>query len=226
MDDDLQHNPEDIPKFLALCDWDIVIGQFARKEHSPFKRGMSRLKGYFDWLIIGKPRHIQLSSYRMLNRTVIDGVLSIYTPNPFIPALMFRVTKRVTGVDVRHERRREGKSGYTLVKQIRLFSNLIINNSSIILRMLGNVGLAFAILSFCYAAFIVYRTFVHGYAVQGWSSLMVAVLLIGGLILFSVGIMGEYLIRIIETAETKPTYFVRRSVSMQSRCLTGDPRGD
>jgi dolichol-phosphate mannosyltransferase/undecaprenyl-phosphate 4-deoxy-4-formamido-L-arabinose transferase len=162
----------------------------------------------------------------MLNRAVVDGFLAIYTPNPFIPALMFRVSKRVTGVDVRHERRREGKSGYTLMKQVRLFSNLIINNSSIILRTLGNVGLIFAGMSFCYAGYVIYRTLAHGYVVQGWSSLMVAVLLIGGLLLFSVGIMGEYLIRIIETAETKPTYFIRRAVSVRAQCLMSGPRGD
>jgi dolichol-phosphate mannosyltransferase/undecaprenyl-phosphate 4-deoxy-4-formamido-L-arabinose transferase len=210
LDDDLQHSPEDIPKLLALADKDIVIGQLVESRHSPLRRLASRVKGFFDRILIGKPGNIRLSSFRLLSRTVVDGVLKIRTPHPFLPALMFHVSQDVAGVPVEHGPRREGKSGYTLWKLLRLFSNLLINNSSLVLRLVGWIGILFSILSFVLAGIVVYRKLVHAIAVQGWASLFAALLLIGGLLLFSVGVVGEYLIRIIEASEARPTYFVRR----------------
>lgn len=210
MDDDLQHDPDDIPMLLAHAHRDIVIGQFARRQHHPMRRVASRLKARFDEIVIGKPKGLQLSSFRLLSRTVVDGVLSIRTPNPFIPALMFHVSKDVAAVPVTHSRRAAGRSGYTVRKLFRLFSNLIINNSSLLLRTAAGAGMVLAVVSFGLAAIATYRKLAYGVSVQGWTSLFAGIMLVGGLLLVSVGIIGEYLIRIIETSEAKPTYFVRR----------------
>jgi dolichol-phosphate mannosyltransferase/undecaprenyl-phosphate 4-deoxy-4-formamido-L-arabinose transferase len=99
-----------------------------------------------------------------------------------------------------------------LRKLFRVFSNLVINNSSILLRTVAWSGMMFAVGSITLAAIVVYRKLVSGVAVQGWASLFSAVMLMGGLILISIGIVGEYLIRIIESSEARPTYFVRRRV--------------
>lgn len=209
MDDDLQHDPADIPLMLAEHH-DIVIAQFARKEHHLFRRMASSAKAVFDRVIIGTPNGLQLSSFRLLSRTVVDGVLSMRTPHPFLPALMFHVSRDVTGVPARHSRRASGRSGYTLRKLFSMFSNLVINNSSILLRVAAAAGILFACISFALVAIVVYRKLAHDINVQGWASLFAATMLMGGLLLVSVGIIGEYLIRIIENSEAKPTYFVRR----------------
>jgi dolichol-phosphate mannosyltransferase/undecaprenyl-phosphate 4-deoxy-4-formamido-L-arabinose transferase len=210
IDDDLQHDPRDIPLLLAQSHHDIVIGHLAQKEHHLLRRMASRIKGVFDRIVIGTPKNLQLSSFRLLSRTVVDGVLSMRTPHPFLPALMFHVSRDVVGVPVRHSPRAGGRSGYTLRKLVRMFSNLVINNSSILLRVAAYVGLVFAVVSFSLAGLVIYRKLIHGIAVAGWASLFAAIMLIGGLLLVSVGIIGEYLIRIIESSEAKPTYFVRR----------------
>ncbi len=214
LDDDLQHDPQDIPKLLAHADRDIVIAQLRRKRHSLFRRVASRVKGYFDQILIGKPKSIQLSSFRLLGRTVVDGILSIRTPHPFLPALMFHVSKDVVSVPVGHGARRGGQSGYTLRKLVRVFSNLLISNSSLVLRLVGAVGISFAAISFLLAALVIYKKIMYGVAVQGWASLFSALLLIGGLLLVSLGVVGEYLLRIIESSENRPTYFVRRRVGL------------
>lgn len=215
MDDDLQHAPEDIPKFLALTGWDIVIGQFDHRRHTLFRRLTSRAKGYFDRIILGKPKGIQMSAFRMLSRVVVDGVLTIRTPHPFLPALMFHVSRNVTGVRVGHSSRSAGRSGYTLGKLVRVFSHLLINNSSLVLRLVGNLGILFAGISFLMAALVIYKRLAYGVSVRGWTSLLATQLLLGGLLLFSVGVVGEYLIRIVESSERKPTYFIRRRMGME-----------
>jgi dolichol-phosphate mannosyltransferase/undecaprenyl-phosphate 4-deoxy-4-formamido-L-arabinose transferase len=209
MDDDLQHDPRDIPRLLEGKDHDIVIGQLGRKQHSWSKRTTSWIKGFFDQVIIGKPKTIQLSSFRLLNRTVVDGMLSMRTPNPFIPAMMFHVSKDVVGIDVHHDRRRHGRSGYNFFKRLRLFSNLIINNSSLVLRLVGHMGMAFSVLSILFGFMVIYKKLVLGVPIQGWASILTALLLIGGLMLFSLGVVGEYLVRIIEGTEVRPTYYIR-----------------
>ena len=78
MDDDLQHRPEEIPNLWEERSHDIVIGQFSRKHHSLFKRITSRLKGWFDHILIGKPKNIHLSSFRLLNRSVVDDIVAWY----------------------------------------------------------------------------------------------------------------------------------------------------
>lgn len=219
MDDDLEHRPEDIPALLALREHDVVIAQFRTKQHGIFTRASSRLKGWFDWLLLGKPKHIQLSSFRMLSRVVVDGMLTIRTAHPFIPALLLHVTKEIVGVEIAHGRRTAGRSSYTLRKRLRLFTDLIIHNSSLVLRLVGQVGLGLSMISFILAGYIIYMKLAHRIGIMGWASLLAAQLLIGGLLLFSVGIVGEYLVRIIESSESKPTYFVRRraGVSMPAQ---------
>jgi len=210
MDDDLQHDPADIPLLLAESHHDVVIAQFVAKEHHPFRRLASAAKHVFDRVILGMPGHLHLSSFRLLSRTVVDGVLAMRTAHPFLPALMFHISKDVAGVPVRHGARAAGRSGYTLRKLLSMFGNLVINNSSILLRFAAGTGLFFAFVSFALTAVAVYRKLVHHVVLQGWTSLFAATMLIGGLLLVCIGIIGEYLIRIIANGEAKPMYFVRR----------------
>lgn len=225
MDDDLQHSPEDIPLLAARKDHDVVIAQFRGKKHSLGKRLASRLKGYFDTLIIGKPANIRLSPFRMINRVTADGMLMIRTASPFIPALIFYVTKDVVGVPIEHQPRAEGKSNYTFFKMLRVFNNLLIGNSSFLLRLIGYVGIAISLVSIFYAGWIFLRQIVSPTFVPGWTSVIVSVLFVGGLLLFSVGIIGEYLIRIISGVEARPGYVIRDSLNdpEDSRDRTSDP---
>jgi len=210
MDDDMQHDPFDILELIKEQSHDIVIAKFKSKKHNVFKRFTSFIKGYFDYIILGKPKHIKLTSFRLFNRTIADNMLKIGTSYPFIPALLFSVSKDIVNVEVPHYAREEGKSNYTLGKMIKLFTNLLINNSSLLLKWIGYVGLFLAFISLIYAGIIVYRRVFFDVALQGWSSIMVAILFFGGMIMFTLGVIGEYLIRIIHTSENRPHYFVRK----------------
>lgn len=209
MDDDLQHDPADLPRLLAHAAHDVVIGELRAKRHGPLTRLTSRVKGWFDRLLIGKPPGLQLSAYRVLSRTVVDGVLAMRVTRPFLPALLFHVTRDVVGVPVDHHPRRGGRSGYTFARRLRLFTDLVIDNSSLVLRLVGYVGLAAAGASGPAAVLVVYRKLVHGIPVAGWASLFAGLLLFGGLTLFGLGVVGEYLIRIVERSERRPAYVVR-----------------
>jgi len=209
MDDDCQHSPEDIQKLLEHCSHDIVIAKFKEKKHSFFKRITSNLKGYFDCKIIGKPKNIKLSSFRLIKSSIAECMFLINTPYPFIPALLFYVSKDVVNVEVTHYSRLQGNTNYTLIKMIQIFSNLMINNSSLLLRYIGYMGLTSAIVSSILIITLVVNKLSGGPSVEGWTSIMLTILFFGGMTLSSLGIIGEYLIRLVSTTESRPVYIIR-----------------
>jgi glycosyltransferase involved in cell wall biosynthesis len=209
IDDDLQHAPEDIPLLLAEASHDAVIARFRVKRHSPIKRLVSKIKGYFDTIIVGKPPSLSLSSFRLIKAPIAKFMLKRRTPYPFIPALLFDITDDVVNVDAEHRSREDGSSHYSLIHMIKVFSTLLINNSSLLLRMVGFVGFSVAFMSFVYAFVIASRAIFLDIPVAGWPSMFTAILFFGGMILLSLGIVGEYLIRIIATTEHRPKYYVR-----------------
>lgn len=218
MDDDLQHLPEEIPKLIEAQSHDVVIAQFGLKNHRLSKRILSRVKGYFDELILGKPRELHLTSFRLIRRPIVEAMKPLFdTPYPFLPAMFFYVTKDVVGVRVTHASRFDGKTGYTISKMVSMFSNLVINNSSLLLKVIGNVGLTISTLAFCASIYLVARKIIVGVSVVGWTSVIVSILFIGGLLLVSVGIIGEYLIRIIRGVDRHPNYIVRDSTANDIR---------
>ena len=213
LDDDGQHAPEDIPKLLEKKEHDIVIAELLDKKHSISKRIFSMIKSKFDEIILGKPKNLQLSAFRVMNRVTVNGMLQLTnTPYPFIPAMMFYVTKDITGVVIPHHERSEGETGYTFRKMMRLFQNLLVNNSSLLLRFMGNMGITISILSFLLGLFFLYKKLFFKIESVGWASIIVSVLFIGGMVLFCLGVLGEYLIRIINTVERRPIYLVKESL--------------
>lgn len=209
MDDDLQHAPEDIICLMEKQEHDVVIAKFIDKKHNIFKRIMSGIKSYFDHIILGKPKHIKLTAYRLIRADIAKLMFKRNTPYPFIPALLFSITDDVVNVELEHYARGEGKSSYTFVKMLQVFSNLLINNSSFLLRLIGYIGMFIALFSGVSAVAIIFKKLFYDYVIVGWTSIILTIIFFGGLTLFTLGVIGEYLIRIIATTEQRPVYYVK-----------------
>jgi len=212
MDDDLQHRPEDIPRLAAQRTHDVAIARFSEKRCGPFKKLTSNLKGRLDARLLGKPRHITSSPFRLLKRHVVENMLKIRTPRPFLIAMILSVTADVVNVDATHETRKYGKSNYTLRNSFSLISNMLFNNSSFMLRSMSVFGFTLAGLSILYGLYLVFRALIHNQTAPGWTSLMVVVLISSGVVIFCLGILGEYIARLIETAESRPGWVIRESI--------------
>jgi dolichol-phosphate mannosyltransferase/undecaprenyl-phosphate 4-deoxy-4-formamido-L-arabinose transferase len=210
MDDDLQHHPDDIPILMGQADHDVVIARFREKQHSFFKRVASEIKGYFDQIILGKPKSIKLSSFRLMSAEIAESMTKRKTPFPFIPALLFDITDDLVNVELEHHSRKDGKSNYTFTKMVQVFSNLIISNSSFMLRVVGIFGISVALFAGVMSIAILFKKIFVGHILAGWASTMLLILFFGGSTLFALGVIGEYLIRIIATSEERPVYYVRK----------------
>jgi glycosyltransferase involved in cell wall biosynthesis len=202
LDDDLQNPPEEIPSFLARLDegYDLVIGRIREgKKHSPWRNLSSAAMQKLVGRVLGKPEHLSLSSYRAMTRRGADALASYRGVQTYLPALMFGLIPhdRIANVDVGHDPRHHGASTYTLRKLFKLSSHLLINHSSIPLRLTSGLGFVTSALSLAYAAYVVVDAVVFGTAVKGWASLAVLITLVGGTILMCLGIVGEYIGRLL-----------------------------
>jgi len=212
MDDDLQHSPEDIPLLIEQKSHAIVMANFKQRQAGIFARFGSYIWNWFMTVLINKPRHVYMSPFNLVNRYVIDAILKMNVSYPMIGAMMLHVTRDISMVEVKHCAREEGRSGYTLGKKITQFSNLVINNSSLLLRLVAYIGFIISSISFFTILYLVFAWFLWGGTLMGWTSLMVVVLFIGGAILASIGVIGEYLFRIINGIESRPAYVVAEHI--------------
>ncbi len=186
MDDDLQHAPEDIPALVNQQKHDVVIGQFLQKKQSPVRKMASNIKAFFDRVMSGKPRNLRISTFCLIRRSVVQQMLAeVQTPYPLFSSLIFKVTRDIVGVPVSHSARQEGKSGYSPLSLLRLFSRLFVNNSKTIFQLVAWGGvLIFTVSMVLLIGLIKLKD------ISGWSFLGLVILLATGCILLILGIRG------------------------------------
>lgn len=211
LDDDLQFRPESIPDLLAALESgvDLVIARIdGRKQHAGWRNVASRIVQRMIDGILGKPAQLQLTSFRAMNRRALDALTVYRGSQVYLPALIFgRIPiDRIANVPVPHDARPSGRSGYTLEKLIALASQLIINHSTWPLRVVNVLGLGMSAASLAFGAHVIVEVLREGRAVPGWASLAVLVALLSGIVLLSLGVLGEYLRRLLVEASS-PSQF-------------------
>ena len=215
IDDDLQQIPEDIPALAKMRSHDVVVGCIVEKKHGRFIRLTSKIKSYFDRLILGVPH--TMSPMKLIRSEVVTAMLEAHSSRPFIPAMLSDVTSDFVSVPITHSPSRLKESRYSMLKRLSQFSNLVIGNSTLLLRVIGMIGAATSISGFVFAIYTIVRALVGIDILSGWASLIVINLTFGGLILIALGINGEYLLRTLENTSNKPAYRVQRISSRKQR---------
>lgn len=207
IDDDLQQSPRDIPKLLEKKEHEVVVGHYEKDLRSIVLRCTSAIKGYFDRTILNVP--VKQGPFNLIHRRVVNLMVENASAHLFIPALMASATNDFMSVKISFHPSQHGKSRYNLLRRIRQFLNLIIGNSSFMLRMMGYLGMIVALSGFAYAAYLIAVTLLGGQIAAGFPSLMVTQLILSGMILFTLAIVGEYLIRILDNTSRKRSYVIR-----------------
>lgn len=199
MDDDLQHSPDDIAALLAPLSkgYDVSYGEFHSKQHALWKRIGSKFNDLIAGILLGKPKGLYLSPFKAICKGVRDELIHFEGPNVYLDGLILNTTNKIATVKIDHHERADGRSGYGLRKSISLWLKMATGFSVAPLRIASLIGLAFSGLGFLAAiAFIIQRFTINAMPV-GWSSLMVSTMILGGIQLLSIGIIGEYLGRVL-----------------------------
>jgi polyisoprenyl-phosphate glycosyltransferase len=220
MDDDLQHPPDQLPVlFAALRDHpevDCVLGYFETKKHSWYRNAGSRLIQYINARAFGLPPGIRTSSFRVMRRATAAALVAHRTVNASIMALLFDSTHRLLSIPVCHAARFEGTSNYSLARQLRLAFDNLCNVTMLPLRMVSALGFIICSLSMVFVFSVLWRYFFHRIGVPGWATLSIITAFTAGVILLALGVMGEYMVRVLREVRGFPRYVERERVGFHS----------
>ncbi|CAG1006278.1 undecaprenyl-phosphate 4-deoxy-4-formamido-L-arabinose transferase [Burkholderiales bacterium] len=228
LDADLQNPPEEIGKLLAAMDEgaDYVGGVRRRREDAWWRRVASHLMNGLRERIT----HIRMTDQgcmlRAYSREIADSVAASREVSTFIPALAYTFAHRPVEVEVAHEERAAGESKYSLYKLVRLNFDLVTGFSLVPLQIFSLLGMAVALVALGLWLFEAARGLVTGRYVEGlramWDRDILEFFLIG-IVLFGVGLVGEYVGRIYQQVRERPRYTV---LAVLERADGEPPRAD
>jgi len=210
LDSDLQNPPEEIGNLLTKMDegYDYV-GSIRRKRNDSLWRHLaSRLMNRIRERIT----HIHITDQgcmlRAYDRDIIQAMLSSREVTTFIPALAFVYAANPTEITVEHEERAAGESKYSLYSLTRLNFDLVTSFSIVPLQMFSLIGIVVSIISFLFVLYLALRRLIVGPEVEGVFTLFAIAFFVMGLLLFGIGLLGEYLGRLYLQVRERPRYLV------------------
>lgn len=227
MDGDLQHPPELIPQMVALWQqgWEIV--QAVRRQpadESPLKRVGSR--GFYR--LLGALSRVQVtpgaSDFRLMDRVAVEALLACRERCRFHRGLVHWIGFRRVELPYDAAPRAAGRSKYSWRAILRLAGDAIFSFSTWPLRLAGLAGAAVSLVAMAYLLFVLWARLFTDRTVPGWTSILAAVLVLGGMQLIVLWILGEYVGRLYEEAKQRPIYIVRPQPHDAARPRTATAR--
>lgn len=216
LDDDGQTPPENCMNLVDKLNegYDLVFAKYEHKKHSFFRNFGSRLNSIMAEFLIGKPKGIDFSSYFVCRKFVVEEAVLYKNAYPYVGGLFLRATDKVSYVSMPHYERLVGNSGYSIKKLISLWLNGFTAFSVKPLRVATLMGLFFSAIGYAYTFWIIVKKLLNPMIPIGWTSTMAAILVVGGMILFVLGLIGEYVGRIYICINNAPQYVIREKINI------------
>jgi len=213
LDDDGQHPPAEAVRLLDSIrgsDHDAVYGRYRVKQHSRTRNLGSWFNDRMAVLLLKKPRELYLSSFKIMNRFVVDEVCKYRGASPYIDGLIWRSTHRIGQVDVVHRARQAGRSNYGLRKLVELWLNSFLTFSILPLRLAGILGVLCSLFSVVVLiAMVVDKLWINTGITAGVPTIIITMALFAGVQLLILGTIGEYLGRLFLDHSGAPQFIVR-----------------
>lgn len=214
MDDDFQNPVSEVKKLIEYAissNNDVVYTYYDDKKHSYFRNLGSKFNDKVATILLNKPKDLYLSSFKILNKFLISEIIKYNLPFPYIDGLILRTTNNIGKIKVKHERREEGQSNYTLTKLVSLWMNMFTNFSILPLRISMFVGLIFSIFGFGYGIYAIIEKIIYPDLPSGYTTIIVLISVFAGIQLIALGMVGEYLGRMFMSQNKKPQYSIKNS---------------
>jgi len=217
LDADLQHPPELIP--LMIGEWEkgykIVYTIREVGEVGFFKKTLSKL--FYSLINLFSDIKIPFYSadFRLLDRNIVEVLRDIPEYHKFIRGLVSWVGFEKKALCYRAEKRYAGKSKYNLGKMVKMAIDGITSFSIRPLKLATYLGFITATTAFLYAVYALYSKFFTDKTLPGWTSILLAVLFLGGIQLIALGILGEYIGRTYEQVKGRPLYIIKETFGFE-----------
>ena len=225
MDDDFQNPVSEVIKlvnFAVANTYDVVYTFYDKKKHSLFRNLGSRFNDRVATIMLHKPKNLYLSSFKAMNRFLVEEIIKYTLPFSYIDGLVLQTTSNIGRVKVEHRDRKDGRSGYTLNKLISLWLNMFTNFSILPLRVAMGMGFIFAGIGFLAGIEMIIEKLVNPSIPIGYTFLVFIVTVFAGTQLVAIGMVGEYLGRMFLHLNKKPQFAIRRSFEGTGSDRTGD----
>ena len=214
MDDDLQHPPEEIPKLAAVIkersDVDVIIAKYEGRKHNVIRRLGTRVSVYATSKMLNKDPNLEITSFRLMRKFIVDAILQMNVRLAQIGNLLVQTSNRIINVTVHHDERKYGKSGYTFRRLMRDLIYDITTHSALPLIIVRDIGIISFFASILLGIFYLVRYFVYGVSVEGFTTLVLLLVAYSGLSLLGIGVIGQYLMNILNESRKMPNYIERR----------------
>jgi dolichol-phosphate mannosyltransferase len=216
IDGDLQDPPEVLPQFINKWKegYDVVYAVRTKRKENIFKRAayalFYRLLKRLSYLDIP----LDSGDFCLLDKQVVEAMRKLPERLRFVRGLRTWVGFRQTGLPYERERRFAGAPKYTFTKLLGLAYDGIFSISTTPLRLAVYSGFGLAALAFIGGLLVIYDKLVYGIAIVGWASTIVIIAFLGGVILSTLGMIGEYVSRIYEEVKNRPLYVVKEKLGL------------
>ncbi|MDP9041641.1 MAG: glycosyltransferase family 2 protein [Bacteroidota bacterium] len=213
MDGDLQHPPELIPRLLQKWELGFDVVYTIRKDDSSVPYLKRRFSSFFYYLlnkISDTKLHPGAADFRLLNRNVVNVLKDMHEYNLFIRGIVKWIGFTQYAIEFTPGKRKNGESKYNMKKMLAFAINGITSFSDKPLYIAAYLGCAFSLLSVLYVPYAV-GSYLFGYTISGWTSLIVTLSFFGGLQLLILGIIGIYLGKLFMQSKNRPLYITRES---------------
>jgi len=216
MDCDLQDQPEDIPKLYARAreGHSVVFGRRTERKDGYLKKVFSRIfNAFFNYLVEQKTDNA-IANYSIINRKVVNEIKKMREKSRSHALLIYWLGFDCAYIDIDHSKRYRGQSAYNFKRSFSLAVDFAIAQSNKPLKLFVKMGVAISLIAFFYGLYLIVNYFINGVALQGWTSIMVSMFFIGGLLLASIGILGVYIGRIFDEVKARPIYAIKDQINL------------
>jgi dolichol-phosphate mannosyltransferase len=208
---DLQDPPEMIAQMFEKWQEGFDVVWAVRTERPGISKISLFLSNSFYYLL-NRMTNMKFPSmgadFALIDRRVMKGLVSSAGSKPSLVALIVWLGFKQVELPYVKEERQFGTSKWTLSKKLNAFADAFVGFSYLPMRFMSLLGFAAAFCGFLYAVFVMIMRFIVGDPIEGWASLMVVILIIGGLQMLMLGVLGEYLWRNLEESRKRPLFLI------------------
>ena len=213
LDDDGQNPPEEVRRMydaIRAQGADVVFGRYRVKQHHRFRNLGSWFADKVANMMLNKPKDVYLSSFKLMNRFIVDEITSYSGAFPYVDGLILRATDNLAQVEVEHRGRADSHSNYTLRKLFLLWLNLFLNFSITPLRFSALLGVVTSFSSvLLMVAVVIDKLYINPDVGIGIPTVLITIVFFAGIQLMILGTVGEYLGRIFLDQSGSPQFVVR-----------------
>ena len=216
IDDDFQNPPAEILRLVETAqagNYDVVYSYYSQKQHSFFRNAGSWLVNILTTWLLDKPRDLYLSSFKLIRAEVVQEIIEYRGPYPYIDGLIFRVTRSVGKVQVSHQKRKNGRSSYTLGKLISLFLNILFCYSPRPLRLLTVLGSLLFLAAILLSVIELVASLLTRHLPATDHVVWLTFLAVSGIQLLGMGMLGEYLGKLFMAQSGLPQYVIKSKIN-------------